>query len=58
MTLRDEVLGTLRALEGPFASVGPHVGLEVACFRELLQAFFKGTQQNLLLVFGALHFLD
>lgn len=56
MTLGDELLVALNANEGSLSCVGPHVGLQIACFSKLFETLFKWTNQYLFLVFWPLNF--
>lgn len=58
MPLCDELLVALTTDEGSLACVGPHVSLQVAGLRELLQALFERTKQNFLLVLGPLNLFN
>ena len=58
VAFRDEAVVADFACKGPFASVRPHVGLQVAGFGELLEAALIGAKQNFGLVFWASNFLD
>lgn len=46
----NEALPAKLALERTITGVGPHVCLQVARLRELLQALLEGAEQNLCLV--------
>lgn len=58
MTFGNELLATLATIEGSLTSVCSHVSFQIASLWELLKAFLKRTDQNLLLIFGPLHLLD
>ena len=58
MTLGDELLVTLWALEWPLTSMRAHMSFQVSGLRKLLKALFKRTDQNLLFFFGSLDFFD
>jgi hypothetical protein len=58
MSFGNEVLVAKRALEWSLTCMCPHVCLQVASLREFLEAAYKGTHQELHLVFRPLYFLN
>jgi hypothetical protein len=58
MPFRNESLLTKLTLEGPITRVSPHVGLQIARLRELLQAVLEWTQEQFYLVFWSFYALD